>query len=222
MRPPWFQPTRDRKVLAPPFDQDCLGFKSGVLKLAPTVTDPRRGDRGVDADYLVDPDYLRPGLAAAGPLPAAVRLVRVLLRRLSAQPHEHDGAVLGGTRGLIRRRALEAVGSRNEWCITEDAELSLQLLCAGQPATGPTGGASCRGPSTRSCVINSVYWRAGGGSCGAPGARRHGRREAQRWAGSGGGQEAVGVPNGYGTGARSAWWTAHQASRPALVVRGGV
>jgi hypothetical protein len=33
--------------------------------------------------------------------------------------------------GLIRRRALEAVGGWDEWCITEDAELSLRLLRAG-------------------------------------------------------------------------------------------
>ena len=33
--------------------------------------------------------------------------------------------------GLIRRGALEAVGGWDEWCITEDAELSLRLLRAG-------------------------------------------------------------------------------------------
>ncbi len=33
--------------------------------------------------------------------------------------------------GLIRRRALEAVGGWDEWCITEDAELSLRLLRSG-------------------------------------------------------------------------------------------
>jgi hypothetical protein len=33
--------------------------------------------------------------------------------------------------GLIRRRALEEVGGWDEWCITEDAELSLRLLRGG-------------------------------------------------------------------------------------------
>src|SRR5689334_16894568 len=33
--------------------------------------------------------------------------------------------------GLIRRRALDEVGGWDEWCITEDAELSLRLLRAG-------------------------------------------------------------------------------------------
>src|SRR5207237_4447834 len=42
--------------------------------------------------------------------------------------NERDGAIFAGTMGLIRRRALEAVGGWDEWCITEDAELSLRLL----------------------------------------------------------------------------------------------
>jgi hypothetical protein len=45
--------------------------------------------------------------------------------------NEHDGAIFAGTMGLIRRRALEQVGGWDEWCITEDAELSLRLLRAG-------------------------------------------------------------------------------------------
>src|SRR6202042_3473854 len=36
-----------------------------------------------------------------------------------------------GTMGLIRRVALEQLGGWDEWCITEDAELSLRLLRAG-------------------------------------------------------------------------------------------
>jgi cellulose synthase/poly-beta-1,6-N-acetylglucosamine synthase-like glycosyltransferase len=37
-------------------------------------------------------------------------------------------AIFAGTMGLIRRSALESVGGWDEWCITEDAELSLRLL----------------------------------------------------------------------------------------------
>ena len=42
--------------------------------------------------------------------------------------NEHDGAVFAGTMGLIRRVALDELGGWAEWCITEDAELSLRLL----------------------------------------------------------------------------------------------
>jgi Glycosyl transferase family group 2 len=45
--------------------------------------------------------------------------------------NEHDGAIFAGTMGLIRRSALEQLGGWDEWCITEDAELSLRLLRAG-------------------------------------------------------------------------------------------
>lgn len=45
--------------------------------------------------------------------------------------NEHDGAIFAGTMGLIRRRALDQLGGWDEWCITEDAELSFRLLRAG-------------------------------------------------------------------------------------------
>ena len=45
--------------------------------------------------------------------------------------NEHDGAIFAGTMGLIRRVALDELGGWDEWCITEDAELSLRLLRAG-------------------------------------------------------------------------------------------
>src|SRR5262249_45586087 len=45
--------------------------------------------------------------------------------------NERDGAIFAGTMGLIRREALDGVGGWDEWCITEDAELSLRLLRAG-------------------------------------------------------------------------------------------
>ena len=44
---------------------------------------------------------------------------------------ERNAAIFGGTMGVIRRAALEAVDGWDEWCITEDAELSLRLLAAG-------------------------------------------------------------------------------------------
>jgi Glycosyl transferase family group 2 len=45
--------------------------------------------------------------------------------------NERDGAIFAGTMGLIRREALDQLGGWDEWCITEDAELSLRLLRAG-------------------------------------------------------------------------------------------
>src|ERR1700728_2510173 len=45
--------------------------------------------------------------------------------------NERDGAIFAGTMGLIRRVALDELGGWDEWCITEDAELSLRLLRAG-------------------------------------------------------------------------------------------
>ena len=62
--------------------------------------------------------------------------------------NERDGAIFAGTMGLIRRVALEQLGGWDEWCITEDAELSLRLLRAGLDRAGTwtsrTARASCR------------------------------------------------------------------------------
>jgi cellulose synthase/poly-beta-1,6-N-acetylglucosamine synthase-like glycosyltransferase len=132
---------------------DWPGFKSGALNFAMTVTDPRAEVIGVvDADYLVHPDYLR---RCASLFRSNRRLGFVqtpqdyrdweqssYYRRLfysysyffavsQVSRNENNGAIFGGTMGLIRRSALEAVGGWDEWCITEDAELSLRLLRAG-------------------------------------------------------------------------------------------
>lgn len=48
-----------------------------------------------------------------------------------ASRNERDAIIYAGTMGLIRRSALAQVGGWDEWCITEDAELSLRLLDAG-------------------------------------------------------------------------------------------
>ncbi len=132
--------------------EDWPGFKSGALNHALTVTDPRAEVIGiVDADYHVDPDFL----ADCAPLfadpdvsfvqtPQDYRDWRVsaYFRRLyhsygyffdvsQRSRNERNGAIFGGTMGLIRRSSLEQVGGWDEWCITEDAELSLRLLRAG-------------------------------------------------------------------------------------------
>ncbi|HJQ07756.1 MAG TPA: glycosyltransferase [Nocardioides sp.] len=132
--------------------EDWPGFKSGALNEALRVSDPRAEVIGiVDADYLVDPDWL----ASCAPMfgDPTVSFVQTpqdyrdweqasYFRRLyysygyffdvsQRSRNERNGAIFGGTMGLIRRSALVAEGGWDEWCITEDAELSLRLLRAG-------------------------------------------------------------------------------------------
>jgi cellulose synthase/poly-beta-1,6-N-acetylglucosamine synthase-like glycosyltransferase len=133
--------------------EDWPGYKSGALNYAlRNSTDPRAELIGVvDSDYQLHPAFLR----RCAPLFADPRVGFIqapqdyrdwqqapYYRRLYysykyffavSQPsrNERNGAIFAGTMGLIRRDALEAVGGWDEWCITEDAELSLRLLRAG-------------------------------------------------------------------------------------------
>jgi cellulose synthase/poly-beta-1,6-N-acetylglucosamine synthase-like glycosyltransferase len=128
------------------------GYKSGALNYAETVTDRRATVVGVvDSDYQVSADWLRD----TAPLFAdeSVAFVQTpqnyrswahsrYLRSLYysygyffavSQPSrdERDAAIFGGTMGLVRRAALRRVGGWDEWCVTEDADLSLRLLGEG-------------------------------------------------------------------------------------------
>jgi cellulose synthase/poly-beta-1,6-N-acetylglucosamine synthase-like glycosyltransferase len=133
--------------------QDWPGYKSGALNYAlREMTDPRAEVIGVvDSDYQLKPGFLR----RCAPLFADAwvgftqapqdyrgwtrsRYYRRLFYSYQyffavSQPsrNERDGAIFAGTMGLIRRVALEQLGGWDEWCITEDAELSLRLLRAG-------------------------------------------------------------------------------------------
>jgi cellulose synthase/poly-beta-1,6-N-acetylglucosamine synthase-like glycosyltransferase len=132
---------------------DWPGYKSGALNYAAgELMDPATEIIGVvDSDYQIEPAFLR----RCAPLFDDERVGFIqapqdyrdwtevpYLRRLYysykyffavSQPsrNERDGAIFAGTMGLIRRKALEAVGGWDEWCITEDAELSLRILKAG-------------------------------------------------------------------------------------------
>jgi len=132
---------------------DWPGYKSGALNYAlRSMTDERAEIIGVvDSDYQLSRDFLR----RCAPLFAEpwvgftqspqdyrgwerARYYRRLYYSYSyffavSQPsrNERDGAIFAGTMGLIRRVALEQLGGWDEWCITEDAELSLRLLRAG-------------------------------------------------------------------------------------------
>jgi cellulose synthase/poly-beta-1,6-N-acetylglucosamine synthase-like glycosyltransferase len=129
------------------------GYKSGALNYAlRELTDERAEIIGVvDSDYQLKPGFLR----RCAPLFADpwVGFTQApqdyrgwsrskYYRRLYysyqyffavSQPsrNERDGAIFAGTMGLIRRVALEQLGGWDEWCITEDAELSLRLLRSG-------------------------------------------------------------------------------------------
>ena len=133
--------------------EDWPGYKSGALNYALRhLTDPRAELIGVvDSDYQIKPGFLRSCAPAfADPWIGFVQApqdyrgwrLAAYYRRLYhsykyffaiSQPsrNEHDGAIFAGTMGLIRRVALDELGGWDEWCITEDAELSLRLLRAG-------------------------------------------------------------------------------------------
>jgi cellulose synthase/poly-beta-1,6-N-acetylglucosamine synthase-like glycosyltransferase len=129
------------------------GYKSGALNYAlHHLTSPEAEIIGVvDSDYQIEPGFLRRCAPAfADPWIGFVQSPQdyrdwtqaLYYRRLYysykyffavSQPsrNEHDGAIFAGTMGLIRRVALDELGGWDEWCITEDAELSLRLLRAG-------------------------------------------------------------------------------------------
>jgi len=129
--------------------ENLPGFKSGALNYALTHTYEGAEVIGiVDADYNVDPEFLKD----CAPLFADpdVSFVQTpqdyqdwdkdpYFRRLylsygyffdvsQRSRNERNGAIFAGTMGLIRRSALKDAGGWDEWCITEDAELSLRLL----------------------------------------------------------------------------------------------
>jgi len=135
---------------------DWPGHKAGALNYALEKVDPRTELIGViDADYHVDPDFL----SCCVPLfddedlafvqtPQDYRDADVdpYFRRLyhsyayffdvsQRSRNERNGAIFGGTMGLIVRDALVEAGGWDEWCVTEDAELSLRLLRAGWSGT---------------------------------------------------------------------------------------
>ncbi len=129
------------------------GYKSGALNYAlRRLTDERAELVGVvDSDYQLEPGFLRRCAPPfADPWVGFVQSPQDYrdweharyYRRLYysykyffavSQPsrNEHDGAIFAGTMGLIRRVALDELGGWDEWCITEDAEVSLRLLRAG-------------------------------------------------------------------------------------------
>ncbi|MFN2120441.1 MAG: glycosyltransferase [Anaerolineales bacterium] len=128
------------------------GYKSGALNFALTQTALDAEVIGViDADYLVEPSYLRELV----PLMCDPRVAFVQTpqdyRAYERDPYleacydgykyffevpmpsrnEHNAIIFGGTMGLIRKSVLQEIGGWDEWCITEDAEASLRILKLG-------------------------------------------------------------------------------------------
>ena len=128
------------------------GFKAGALNFALRETDPRAEVVGVvDADYVVDPDWLR--VTVAHFEPARVAVVQCpqahrdwqhnAFQRMTSWEYdgffrigmhhrnERDAIIQHGTMTLVRKTALVETGGWSEWCICEDAELGLRLMSAG-------------------------------------------------------------------------------------------
>jgi cellulose synthase/poly-beta-1,6-N-acetylglucosamine synthase-like glycosyltransferase len=129
------------------------GFKSGALNFATTKTDPEAEIVGiVDSDYIVEPNYLRDlvgffedGNVAFVQTPqdyrdfnrqdryllACYHAYQYFFKLSMASRNERNGIIFTGTMGLIRKDILQGVGGWDEWCITEDAEISLKILNLG-------------------------------------------------------------------------------------------
>ena len=128
------------------------GYKSGALNFAVTQTDPNAEIISIiDADYEVDPNFLRELVPAfADPQVAFVqtpqdysdstgdifsestyRGYKYFFEVSMPSRNERNAIIFAGTMGLIRKSVLEEIGGWDEWCITEDAEASLRILKKG-------------------------------------------------------------------------------------------
>lgn len=129
------------------------GFKSGALNFAVGETAAKAQLIAVvDSDYVVEPNFLKdltghfedPAVAFVqspqdyrdgqnrGRYGRALYLAFMYFFQVSMPSrNESNSIIYAGTMGLIRKSALQEVGGWSEWCITEDAELSLRLLAAG-------------------------------------------------------------------------------------------
>lgn len=128
------------------------GYKSGALNFALAQTAPDAEIIGIiDADYQVEPGYLRDLVPAfADPevafvqtpqdyrdykgnafLRACYHAYKYFFDVSMASRNERNAIIFGGTMGLIRSSVLREIGGWDEWCITEDAEASLRILKRG-------------------------------------------------------------------------------------------
>ncbi len=128
------------------------GFKAGALNAGTNGLPPEVELLAiVDADYRVDPQFLRrtvgyfrdPEIAWVQTPQSYWNAEESVFTHLYGladayfyrviQPVRHDAgsSIFCGTMGVLRRRALAQVGGWDEACITEDAEVSLRLYAVG-------------------------------------------------------------------------------------------
>jgi cellulose synthase/poly-beta-1,6-N-acetylglucosamine synthase-like glycosyltransferase len=132
--------------------EDWPGYKSGALNFALTQTAPDAEIIAVvDADYELEPNFLRETVAAfADPQVAFVQTpqdyrgyedsayseaiyfgYKYFFEVSMPSRNEHNAIIFAGTTGLLRKTVLQEIGGWDEWTITEDAELSLRILKRG-------------------------------------------------------------------------------------------
>ncbi len=129
------------------------GYKAGAVNFALQQTDPAAELVAiVDADYVVEPNWLRetvpyftqdPQLAFLQTPQSFDYALGDWFHHASALAEgyffavgmrsraERNSLIFCGTMGLVRRRVLERVGGWAHWCVTEDAESSLRMLARG-------------------------------------------------------------------------------------------
>ena len=128
------------------------GYKSGALNFALAQTDPHAEVIGIiDADYEVDPGFLRelvpafadPGIAFIQTpqdyrdqeqdifSKSMYRGYKYFFEISMPSRNERNAVIFAGTMGLLRKSVLQEIGGWDEWCITEDAEASLRILKRG-------------------------------------------------------------------------------------------
>jgi cellulose synthase/poly-beta-1,6-N-acetylglucosamine synthase-like glycosyltransferase len=128
------------------------GAKAGALNWARPRTDPRAELLGVvDADYVVDPDWLAHTVgyfeeATVGfvQCPHAYRDFEssAFTKMANAEYSlffaadmigldEHGAGITVGTMSVIRLASLDQAGGWAEWCMTEDSELAIRIHARG-------------------------------------------------------------------------------------------
>jgi len=132
--------------------EELEGAKAGALNWALPQVDPAAEVIAVvDADYQVDPRWLRrtigyfddPRMGFVQSPHAYRGFADSTLGRWADAEYavffatgmvalnEHNAGLTVGTMSLIRRSVLEEVGGWAEWCLTEDSELAIRVHAAG-------------------------------------------------------------------------------------------
>ncbi|MDR1887996.1 MAG: glycosyltransferase [Zoogloeaceae bacterium] len=129
------------------------GFKAGALNFALKETHPQARIIGVvDADYVVDPNWLSclvphfveaPDVAVVQAPQAHRNWEGHVFQRMCNwefdgffrigmhHRNERNALIQHGTMTLVRKASLDELGGWSEWCICEDSELGLRLLRQG-------------------------------------------------------------------------------------------